>query len=178
MNGLGRQLEGSEGAGESVERVLDAIEFQTALLTLNAAVEAAHAAEPGTGSTALAGRIQNAAEHIAGRAAEGGQEVMAAPWQSDAFPPIAGPSGSTPQTAGNSGASAADSGVQARLWQESLERLRQSIGAASGAAPPIDTDGRPQAENALGVAPDPAPRRRRRSQPTQSSPRAPLDHGV
>jgi hypothetical protein len=48
MDGLGELLENSELAGESVERVLDAIRFQTAVLALNAAVEAAHAAEAET----------------------------------------------------------------------------------------------------------------------------------
>ena len=81
MNGLGRQLEDSGGAGESVERVLDAIGFQTAILTLNAAVEAAHAAEPGMGGTALTGQVRNPAQDIAGRPAEGDRELMAVPRQ-------------------------------------------------------------------------------------------------
>ena len=179
MNGLGRQLEDSGGSGENVERVLDAIEFQTAILTLNAAVEAAHAAEPRTGSTAFAGQAWNAAKNIAGPVAECGQELTAAPSQADAFPPTMGPSGSIPQTAGNCGAPAPDSGVQVRLWQEALERLRQSLAAACGAGPTIDTDGRPQAANvrpqpAATPEPVPAPGLRRRPQPTQFNPRSPF----
>jgi hypothetical protein len=171
MNGLGRQLEGSEGAGESVERILDAIEFQTAILTLNAAVEAAHTAEPAAGSVALT-------EHIAERPAEGGQEPMAAPWHADAFPPMAGPGGPTPQTAGNCGAPAADSGIQDRLWRESLERLRQSLGVACGVALPRETDGRPHAEKVRpqpASAPEPLPAPRPR--PSQLSPREPFERG-
>ena len=171
MNGLGRQLEGSAGAGESVERVLDAIEFQTAILTLNAAVEAAHTAEPAPGSAALA-------EHVAERPAESGPALMAAPWQADEFPPMAGPGDPTPQTAGNCGAPAADSGVQARLWQESLERLRQSLGVACGVALRRETDGRPQAEKARpqpasAAEPVPAPPPR----PSQLSPRDAFERG-
>jgi hypothetical protein len=124
---------------------------------LNAAVEAAHTAKSGSGSKALATQVRNSAEHNAGRTA---------------------PGGSTPPTIGNGGASTAESEVQARLWQESLERLRRSLGAACGATLPIDLDGRLQAENARpqpAATPVPvlAPRRRR-SQPSQ---RTQFDHG-
>ena len=64
MDGLGKQLENSGWSGESVERVLDAIQFQTAVLALNAAVEAAHTAELKLGPTALAAQLRNA-EHTA-----------------------------------------------------------------------------------------------------------------
>lgn len=183
MNGLGRQLEGSAGAGESVERVLDAIEFQTALLTLNAAIEAADTAGPAIESAALTGQVRNLAEHSAERADEGAQEAMAEPCQAGAFPPIAEPGGPTPQTAANCGAPAADSGVQARLWQESLERLRQSLAAACGSDRPTDTDRRPQTENARphpAAAPEPisGSRRRRRMQTTQFGARDPFERGA
>jgi hypothetical protein len=182
MNGLGRQLEDSEGAGESVERVLDAIEFQTAILTLNAALEAAHTAKPGIESTALTGQVRNLAEHVAERTGEAAQGLMSEPWQAGSVPPIAGPSGSTP-TPGNSGAPAADSKVQARLWQEALERLRQSLAAACCADLPMDMDGRPHAENArphpaAPPEPVPVPRRRRRSKPAQFGPRDPFARGA
>jgi hypothetical protein len=171
MNGFGRQLEGSAGAGESVERVLDAIEFQTAILTLNAAVEAAHTPQPAPGSVALT-------QHIAERPAEGREEPMAAPWHSAAFPPMAESGRPTPQTAGNCGAPAGDSGVQGRIWQESLERLRQSLGVACGVALPRESDGRPQADKARpqpASAPEPVPAPRPR--PSQLSPRDPLERG-
>ena len=187
MNGSGRQLEDSGGSGEGVERVLDAIEFQTAILTLNAAVEAAHAAEPRAGSSEFTGQAWNAAENIAEPTAVGGQEVIGTPLQADAFPPITGPDGPAPQTAGNRGESATDSSVLARLWQDSLERLRQSLAAASGAGPPTDTDSRRQAESArpqpAGApepvpSPVPVPGLRRRPQPTQFNPPNPFERGA
>jgi len=65
MDGLGKQAENSRWAGECVERVLDAIQFQTAVLALNAAVEAAHTADLKLAPAALAGQLRNAAEHTA-----------------------------------------------------------------------------------------------------------------
>lgn len=181
MNELGRQLEDSGGSGESIERVLDAIEFQTAVLTLNSAVEASHAAVPETGSPALTGQVRSAAQQIGEPAAESAQEAKAGPWQVDAFPSIAGPSSSTQQTAGDCGASEADSGVQVRNWQESLDRLRKSL-AACGASLPIGAGGRSQADNvrshpAFAPEPVPAPTRRRRPHASQFNPRDSFERG-
>ncbi len=69
MNGFGEQLENFGRAGESIERMLDAIRFQTAILTLNAALEAAHAADTGTEPVAIADPVRNAKQPPAGRAA-------------------------------------------------------------------------------------------------------------
>jgi len=181
MNGLGRRLEDFGGSGESVERTLAAIEFQTAILTLNAAVEAASGAGPGTGSPARTRPVRDGAGNTAGQVAEGGREATVVPWRAGAPPPIAGSTGSSPPTTGNCAVSAAEPGVEARLWQRALERLRQSLLVARG-SPHIDPDGRPQPESmrrqpAVSPAPGPAARRCGRSQPTQSHPRERFEHG-
>ena len=147
MKGLGRQLEGSGRAFESVERTLGAIEFQTSILTLNAAVEAADSAERSVGSTALPGRIQGPVEHASESANEAAPEATPQQRRYGAFPPIAEPDGSTPQRPENCGTSDTDdSKVQARVWRDSLKRLRQSLATERRADFPIEMDGRRQAE--------------------------------
>jgi hypothetical protein len=144
---------------------------------LNAAIEAAHSAEPAAGPTPHARQVRDSSEHTSGRPSEGGRDLMAAPCQADTFPPIEAPGGATPQTTGNGNASAADSGVQARRRQESLERLRQSLGVACDVARPADGDGGPQTEKVRPqppAAPEPVPATRRRRQP-QCSPFSPRD---
>ncbi|MGB9455027.1 MAG: hypothetical protein WCB12_03230 [Bryobacteraceae bacterium] len=75
MNGFGKQLENFGRAGESVERMLDAIRFQTAILTLNAALEAAQMAKPGVESMAIADPVRNAKQAAAGRAASSADAI-------------------------------------------------------------------------------------------------------
>ena len=81
MSGLGKQLKDFGQAGESIERILDAIRFQTSILTLNAALETAQPADPRMGVTALAGQLRNVAEQIAGGAAQGGGVITSAATQ-------------------------------------------------------------------------------------------------
>lgn len=181
MNELGRQLENLEGGAESAERVLGAIEFQTAILTLNAAVEAAHGAETASWPTLPAGQGRSLVGHMPVREAEGSQERTAAPLRSDSIPSMSPPSGTTPPTAGACGAPA-EAGAPARLWQRSLERLRQSLVVACDNTFPIDADGRPEAEKARpqpAAAPEPVPvRQRRRPQAARVHPRDRFERGA
>ncbi len=87
MNGFGKQLENFGRVGENVERILDAIRFQTAILTLNAALEAAHAPETGKGSAAFAGQVRNVFEQIAKRAARDGSAITSSTRNPTSQPP-------------------------------------------------------------------------------------------
>lgn len=143
MNGLGRQLEGSGRAFKSVERTLGAIEFQASILTLNAAVEAADRAERSIGSTALP--VQGPVEY-APYPAEGAAPKATLKQTHGALAPIGRPDCSTPQRPADCRTSDTDSKVQERIWQNSLERLRQSLATERRNDFPIEMDGRPQAE--------------------------------
>jgi len=183
MKGLGRRLEGAADACERVESVLDAIEFQTAMLTLNAAVEAAHSAEPAAESTAPNGRVRKLPEPLAATIAESAHSTRAEPSLSGTFVRVTAPNGSTPQTDAHSERLKAESPVEARIWQVSLERLRQSLAVAGGGALPVGAGGRAPADEVcpqqtLAREPVPAPHRRGRPQPTQFSRRRPLESGA
>jgi len=76
MEGCGRQPENVELTAASVERLFEAIRFQTSILALNAAVEAAHVRKPEACSPAPAEPAR-----IASRCgARSGREVMSASW--------------------------------------------------------------------------------------------------
>jgi hypothetical protein len=172
MTGLGRQLEENGGADERVARLLDAIQFQTAILMLNAAVDAAHDAAPELGSAAPASQAPHAAGYIAGRAAADGRMPLAARSQAADVPPIAPNGESTYSPVCNCCPSAAESAVEVRRWQESLERLGQALGVASGTVLLEDNGGRHQTENtpprpAAAPGSVPVQVRLRRSQPPQ-----------
>jgi hypothetical protein len=175
MNESGRHSQGSGGAGASVESILDAIEFQSAILTLNAAVEAAHIAGP----TAPTSRAPSPVKQATGREDGNRREARPAPSQAGGLPET--PGGSAPLP-GCCAASAADSGAEAR-WQRSLERLQQSLAAACGADRSNGADGRRQTGTApprATAAPDAVPilRRRRRSTPAQFGPPHPFQGGT
>ena len=174
MNGSGRHSQGSGGAGASVESILNAIQFQSAILTLNSAVEAAHIAGP----TAPTSRAPGLVERAAGKEDGNRREARPAPSQVAGLPEAPGGSAPLPGCA----ASAADCGAEAR-WQRSLERLQQSLAAACGADRSNGADDRRQTGTApprATAAPDAVPilRRRRRSTPAQFGPPHPFQGGT
>jgi len=143
MNGLERHR---QVPGATADSILDAIEFQTALLTLNAAVEAAH-----TGGPAWpAGPAPSAPAQAAGKEAVNRH----------------------PHAQPCCGAAANQPAVEAG-WQRSLERLQKAL-AASIADLHGGADGRPHTQPPPATAPpNPIPVLRRKPRSTPGSFRTP-----
>lgn len=150
--------------GTSIDGVLSAIEFQTALLTLNAAVEAAHRGRPPSPPSSA----PNPAEQAAPKDAANRRQSKPASRQ-------AGGSQSAPRGShllpccepSANGPAATD------RWQRSLERLQTALAAACGADLPHGANGRSHPQPPQPTpAPEPIPvlRPKRRSTPWPPTP--------
>ena len=159
MRILRGQPEESGPSSEDAAQVLQALEFQTALLTLNAAVEAAQ----------MTGPPHEQAQSPPGSPLAGGErDGSIAAFEAPSYPagsavPVLPADGSAWRTSCSGGTTPPDREVEAR-WRGSLARLCQSLDCLDTAPPPV--------ENALPQpAPDPqqAPVLRRRRPPLAGS---------